>query len=279
MSKENGKVEEIKNDVKDVSNTVKNEPHNVKRTIKYRLKKNLHFIVLGFALLLVGIFYFFGGVEISQAMVIAGGAMVISIVFLYPYATRVVDYFVEDTRKPVLDIESVEDDLGVFKVPDTRIGDIDIIDGTARDWDTSLGIGKEVKEFREEITEDGKSQLIARATWEGSKSPLELKRDYSAIDAMENNLEKWARKGVLYDAKLPHMVHEIQAQTSNDLVYEFQGLANYNGQDIHETVQDMVTEYEIEDETSDEDSDDEALEKLAQMVEDNDMNFGDSNGE
>lgn len=216
--------------------------------------------------------------------VVITGVTVGSIV-CYPYAKIVTSWYITDDRKPVieLDPEDISKDgalpISVWKVPKEQMNDIEVINGSPNKVTTKkAGNGIAVEHFQVMQNDDGTSDMYAEGTWVGSKSGMELMKDVDEIQAMKENLEPLAMKGYAYEIKWPFIMRQLSEKITNAIVHEFQGVTQFKGKEMHNHVEDIISEFSPEKVTNDLDekdmnnkqngheSDEIDIEAMAEMV-------------
>lgn len=240
-----GSKEDFEQDVQEIKETLKNEKWNTKRKIKYIIKKNQNKLVL----LAVGIvflyFMAFDGIEIPQWLYLVGLSMVVTGIVTYPLASKIAKMFIKDTRIPLLELP--DDGFDVWKVPQERVGDFELTEGEIHETQTVSTKQRALELRRFNVVEEkGRKKLVGLGIWEGTFPNSDIKRTWSTVKAMRSALVPQARKGREYDMKMPFWIHQMENQAINDLIYQFEDGATYNGVDMHKSIkQEMGIEDEL----------------------------------
>lgn len=233
----------LRNDVRDLKGTYKEDKGNAPRQTKYLLDQYKKVIVLIAAIAIPAFFIIDPQITIPDWIYpIVIGLLVGGIVSI-PAAKYVVELFIKDRRKPIAVIDPDNlNDLELYYVPQERLNDIEFIKGEPEQIQTQKGPGFSVEKF---VTEqiNGKEKMFAKGSWEGEKSGLELKRDYKNIEGMRETLKPLARKGFGYEVMWPHIIQEMQNDIANMFVEQFEGLAVYKGKELRERLEDIENKF------------------------------------
>ena len=237
-------LQNLRSDVHEVKDTWENDKPNAKRTTRYKIKKHRTKIAGLIALAIPA--YYVLSIEIPNPpewiYIVLGGIIAGCIVGYIP-AKYVVERFVKDTRKPLLEIDATEpNDIALWYVPEERIPDIEVYNGEKNTIETKKGMGYEVEKF-EKVTNEGKQHLIAKGTWIGEKSGLELERNIMNIEGMKNHMKPYAMKGFAYDVMFPHIMRELQSIVGNQMARSFENVAVFKGNDLRTEVDELIDEY------------------------------------
>lgn len=237
-------LQNLRSDVQDVKGTWENDKPNAKRKTKWAIGEHKTKVAILVALAIPA--YFVLGIEIPEipewVFVVTAGVIAGVVVGFIP-AKYVVDRFVKDTRKPILEIDAKEpNDVALWYVPEERIPDIEVYEGDKNTIQTKKGTGFELKQF-EQVTKDGKEYLIGKGTWVGEKTGLELKREIMNIEGMEQTMKPYAMKGFAYDVMWPHIMRELQSVVGNQMARSFENVAVFKGDGLRTEIDELIDEY------------------------------------
>jgi hypothetical protein len=243
-----GSKSDFDKDTQEIKETLQNEEWNIKRKTVYILKQNSNKLIL---LGIIGIalyFAVFGEIDVTipEWVYIVGISAILTSVAIMPIAERIADLFIDDKRKPMLEIG--DNGFEVFKLPPERIKNVEMLDGQMNETETIRDKTRayEVRNF-EKIEEKDKVRLVAKGTWEGTNSNLDVKRTWENVVQMRKQLVPQARKAREYDKKMPFWIHKIENEVINDIVYQFENGVTFEGQNIHSKIkEEMGIDDEIE---------------------------------
>lgn len=173
-------------------------------------------------------------------------SFIIGIIVGYPYARRIARLLINDNRIPIVAIDPTNlNDIEVWRVPQKQIEEMRTIE-SLHEIQTSKGRGFAVEDIQMGYNEQGKKQLIAKGTWLGEKSGLEIMRHENEIEATKENVIPWAKIGFNYHTKWPMIIHDISGKITNNIMKMFQTNVNYKGEELYETIEKTVSEHKIE---------------------------------
>jgi hypothetical protein len=241
-----GAKSDFEKDSQEIRETLQNEEWNLVKKTKYLTKKNSNKIIIVGIIALVLFFIISDDFVIPEWAYVVGISALLTSVAVLPLAEKVTDIFIDDLRKPLLEIG--DDGFDVFKVPPERVNSIEMLEGQMNETKTlrSNEMAYEVRAF-EKIEEKDKTRLIAKGTWEGTSSNLDIKRTWDNVIQMRKQLVPQARKAREYDKKMPFWIHMIENEVINDIVYQFEEGVTFEGQNIHSKIkQEMGIDDEIE---------------------------------
>lgn len=239
-------AEDTRSDIEEIKLTFEKDRVEGGNTLFYKLKKYRMIIfavfAIGFLVVMSENVKFSIPTELSLFVL----TTLVGSVVAYPYANKIAKLFIKDSRIPlvVVDPENLND-IEIWYIPQSRMRDIEVDNGELNDINTAKGKGLECKTFNVKEVE-GQKKLVAQGTWLGSKSGLELKRKESEIQAMYDTLEPLAKMGISQKVKWPQIMYDLSEKIINSLVHDFQGIANYKGQEMQGHINDIINEYEPE---------------------------------
>lgn len=254
----------LRNDLSDVKDTWDNEPHNAQSRTKYVFQKHKGKLAILSAITLLAFFWL--GAKLPDPptwMFIMFVGSIIGIAIGFIPARMVADMFVTDTRKPILELDAEnfdteeENDIALYYVPQERIPDIEVYEGEMFDMRTKKGNGYQVEKFAE-VEKNGRRHLIAKGTWMGEKSSLELARNVGNITGMRETLKPKAQKGFAYEVMWPHIMQELSSSIANMITREIEGVAIFKGPSLRSKIDELTEKYNpdnIEDKISEGDID------------------------
>ena len=239
-----GEVQNLRSDINGLKDTYSNDKGNATRKTKYTLGKHKNKI-----LALVGLafpLYFWLEPEtptIPEWVYVIGAGVLVGCIIGYIPAKYVVNKFVKDTRVPVLDIAGDrQNDVSLYYVPQERVPDMNVVSGELNRITTIKGEGYECKEFAA-IEIEGEEHLVAKGTWMGEKTGLELKRNVAEIEAQEEIYKPLAQKGFAYDVMWPHIIQELSTEIANMLTREFEDVAIFKGGKLRGKIDGLIEKY------------------------------------
>jgi hypothetical protein len=235
---------ELKKDVNNVSDTVKNDKGNAKRTLKYTIKKRRVEIALTIGIGIV-IWFAFGpdNFTIPDSVYVVLIGMGLGAIFGYPIAKRIAEMFVVDNRVPIFATKPEDTtDLAIYRVPNERIVEMPVVGGEKKEWTTIQGIGYEVERLEIEESE-GKQHITAKAAWIGEKTGMQLKKKEAEIKGMRESLTPLAKKGMAYEVMFPSIIYELQSEAANMLTEEFQNIASHNGEKLKDRIENRMNDF------------------------------------
>jgi hypothetical protein len=243
----------LRSDFLDVKESVVNEQQDAKRTSKKLLSNNKWLfasivVISGTAIAIFAPEFYnvlLDPPEITYVFVIGG---LTGSLLAYPAANYLVGKFVDDTRKPVFEIDPEDHrDIGVWVVPKNRTNEIEVLEGEKRRIETSQEDGYEVEKFEKVVDPDtGKEHLIAKASWIGEKSGLEIRKSEQAIKAQREQWKPKVKTLMAMEIAWPYIIHRVQEDVINKFTEEFQEGVNFRGNEIRQSVEDTLESYKPE---------------------------------
>lgn len=256
-------IQNVRSDLQNLSDTFQNEEHNAKHQTAYTFSKHKRKIA-GLLLIAIGSYFAFFRESFSippEAVAFTIGGIIAAFVAYVP-AKRIADMFVTDTRVPILEMDSEdfeennEADVSVYAVPREKVPEIEVYEGDMFDMQTrEMGKGYQVEKFINTKIEE-KEYLIAKGTWMGEKSSLELAREIGNISEMRNVLKPKAQKGFAYTVMWPSIMQELQSSVANMITREIEGVTVFKGKALRSEIDDITEKYNpdnIEDKIAEED--------------------------
>lgn len=232
-----GSKEDFDKDIQEIRETAKNREYDLTRKVKYIAKKEKNkLIIIGvlavFAVLAVTDQF---AVEVPEWIYLTLVSSIVGGIVAYLPAQKLVNWLITDTRVPLLELP--DDGFDMYKVPRERVSDIELTDGNLHETETAHSATRayELRKF-ERIEEKGESHLIGLGTWESTFPNSDIKRMWENVKAMRENLVPQAKKAKQYDIRMPYWIHQIENQTINDIVYQFEEGATFSGQDMHKAI-------------------------------------------
>lgn len=265
-------VQNVRSDVQELKGTYESDKGNAKRQTKYTVGKYKRPIAALIGIGIIAYYIFNPNLVIPEwTKVIVVGTLA-GVIIGYIPATKVIEMFIQDRRKPVfvIDPES-QKDVELYYVPQERIPNIEKF-GEANHIETIKGMGYEVEKF-EKVQVNGKEHLLWKGTWVGEKSGWEIKKDYGNIKGMRENLLPKAKKGFAYEVMWPHIMQELQDDIANMFAREFEDVAIFNGKELRSKIDQTVEKYNPDTIMENiEDKDIEERQEMKEIVENGEMN-------
>lgn len=222
----------LRNDIRELKETYSEDRANAPTHTKYILQEYKRVIAIILALAIPAFFIVSPDITIPEWVYPILVGLFVGVLVAIPIANKVVEKLIKDRRKPIVEIDPEDlQDIHVHYVPQERVADIEFYGGERETINTTKGMGYVVEQFHQ-VEMNGKIELFAKATWEGEKNGLELKKDRMAISGMRETLTPLAKKGFAYKVMWPHIIQEMQSEIVNMVVREFEDIAIFKGNDL-----------------------------------------------
>lgn len=247
-------IQDLRSDILDVKETFQNERHNTKNKLRYVIGKHSRKIGLVLIGLVISYFIFWrDSFTIPDWVIVAFAGTIAGCIIGYIPAKRLAERFVTDSRVPILEFNAENFDtqnsnkmknvVGVYAVPQEKIPNMEVYEGEAFDMKTKeMGEGYQVEKFTH-IRQNGNEHIIAKGTWMGEKSSMELAKDVGAIEGMRQNLKPKAQKGFAYELMWPSIMQELQSSVANMITRQIEGVTVFKGTELRSEIDDIKDKY------------------------------------
>jgi hypothetical protein len=238
-------LNEIRSDILDIKKSWISHSGDAPSKTKYVFSKHLNkILIIGvvslFAAYIIANQYGYSLPNPPQWLYIVIIATILGAIVSYPIANWLVDKFITDDRTPIVEVDPTNiNDVGVYKVPTSKVPDIKMLDGEKQEIETSEGKGYVVQQLGLKNIK-GETKLVAVGTWIGALSGYDIYKREKAYVHMHRNLRPLVERAIEYDIKMPTLQQEITAKVANDFIEEFEEItmpsdgSTYN--DLEETM-------------------------------------------
>jgi hypothetical protein len=166
----------------------------------------------------------------------------------YLPSAKIVEWLHSPNWVYLLEVDAREDDFALWKLSPEQFADLDVLHGELH----RLSATDEVWEAQAYVPD----RNSAIGTWRGSASDMELIADRERIDELRGTLEEQAQEGMSIRIKVGAIVRSAVNDIVHDIVGQYEGITIHRGEQVENSVQEALEDYDLLERESDEREDD-----------------------
>jgi hypothetical protein len=166
----------------------------------------------------------------------------------YLPSAKIVEWLYSPNWVYLLEVDARTDDFALWKLSPEQFDDLDVLHGELH----RLSATAEVWEAQAYVPD----RNSAIGTWRGSASNMELLEERERIDELRETLEAEAQQGMSIRIKVGAIVRSAVNDIVHDIVGQYEGITIHRGEQVENSVQEALEDYDLLSREEDEREDD-----------------------